>query len=567
MDSREAAPRLRVPCLRRLLRSIVIVGVAAAGALAEATPTAAQDAVGLHMWVGRPLMDEDPAVFRSMLAFAKRHDIIPYQSGNRDTLVLKQFLEFTTEMGIERTWLEIGPGRTASIQEFVEDAASRAPIVERFRQLARVYARYAPEFGRITIFDEAPLGAFAFERVDGRMNYEQDLEQLRRFGPEAFAILFRVLKEEMPHVEVGVFLHHPHNASPGMAGEYSLIGEFMEAADALGATPDFIYSDVYRGWLARGFGTEVTNDYITDVVGNIRTVADRYGAQAYQLGQVHTIKLGHTPSRWEIDTNVEAMLAGQPDGLAWYWPNFSATDHLMVSRNPDVTEDRGYDVSLDPFIPNSQGRIGPAGSLFATSRDRFVYSYLRLLEATGALNARERFDLWLYGHDFDHVEHDVYVRSPAESEWTFLGSINPQQDAGGYVEGADPEYIYSYADTSHAVVFHALERDRFMPDGEVQVRVETAETSDGSTVSALYAMPYRETRNYLTESEATQFIEEHARWTDINSLANYVRPRPLELRAGQTLVLTLRARGPVDAATTAQRWRQLLESGTTTLRR
>lgn len=237
------------------------------------------------MWVGRPLMSEDPAVFRSMLAFAKLHDIIPYQSGNRDTVVLKQFLDYTEEMGIERTWLEIGPGRTASVQEFVEDPALRAPIVERFQRLGSVYARYAPEFGRITIFDEAPLGGFAFERVDGVMSYEEDVRQFRRYGPEAFAILYRALKDVMPHVEVGVFLHHPHNASPAMAGEYSFIAEFMEAADALDAAPDFIYSDVYRGWLARGFGTERTNDYITDVVRNIRTVADRYGAE--EIGRAH----------------------------------------------------------------------------------------------------------------------------------------------------------------------------------------------------------------------------------------------------------------------------------------
>lgn len=569
MDPRAARySLLSIRRIHRLLPSLLLTfGAAVTGLGSGAAPAAAQvqdQAAGdveVHMWAGgQHLMDKDPEVFRSIMAFAKRHDIVPYQSGTRDTLVMKQFLEWTTDMGIERTWLEIGPGRDATAREFAQNPAKRAAAVERFRDIARVYARYYPEFGRITIFDEAPLGGFAHELVDGRQDYRADFEEFRDYGPQGFAHLYRALKEEMPHVEVGVFLHHPHNASPAMGGEYSIIADFMEKAAELGATPDFIYSDVYRGWLARGFGTEQTNDYITDVVRHIREVGDRYGAEAYQLGQVHTIKLGHTPSRWEIDTNVDAMLAGDPHGLGWYWPNYSATDHILVSRDPPLSEHRGYDVSFNPFIPNAHGKIGPAGSLFATSRDRFVYSYLRLLEATGAIEARDRFDLWLYGHDFDHVEHDVYIKGSNESDWTFLGSVNPQQDESGYIPGADPEAMYSYADTTHAVLFHALERDLFLGNGELQVRIETADGSDGSTISAIYAMPYRETRNYTTESAATREIEEHPRWMDINSLANYVRPRPEALRPGQPLVVTLRARGPVDPDAASAEWQRKLES-------
>lgn len=526
-----------------------------------ATDARAQEAPGLevHMWTGgQNLMDGDPELFRTMLLFAKRHDIVPYQSGNRDTVGLKRFLELTTELGFEEVWLEIGPGRDATVREFVEDPAARAGAVAKFRGIGRVLNRYYPEGARISIFDEAPLGGFGREMTDGRRDYYKDVEQFRRHAPEAFAILSRTLKEEMPTVEVGVFLHHPHNASEVMSGPYSFIDEFMGRASEHGATPDFIYSDIYRGWLARGFGTEGVNDYITDVVRHIREVADRYDAEAYQLGQIHTIKLGHTPSRWEIDTNVAAMMAGDPHGLGWYWPNYSATDHLLVSRDPGTSEDRLHDVSFNPFVPNSQGKIGPAGSVIGTSRDRFTYGYLRLLEAGGAIDAARRFDLWIYGHDFDHLEHRVSLRR-SDGSWELLGAINPQQDRDGYVAGADTSHMYSYDEKTHAVLFHALERDRFMVDGAVEIRIETTADADGSSLSAVYAMPYRETRNYLTEAEATRFIRDHPRWADINSLGAWVRPRPLPLTADAPFTATVKGRDPVDPEAAREAWLRALE--------
>ncbi|MDX1673159.1 MAG: hypothetical protein R3314_00050 [Longimicrobiales bacterium] len=538
---------------RRCVEALLLLSFAGLGAsLADGQE------LEVHMWTGgQNLMEGDPELFRTMLTFAKRHDIVPYQSGNRDTLGLRNFFEWTTELGIEEVWLEIGPGREATAREFVEDPEKRAPALARFRAIARIFNEYYPDGGRISLFDEAPLGGFGRDLVDGHRDYFLDFDQFRRHAPEAFAMMSRALKEEMPTVEVGVFLHHPHNASEAMAGEYSLIDEFMRRATEHGATPDFIYSDIYRGWLARGFGIEGINDYITDVVRNIRTVADRYGVGAYQLGQIHTIRLGHTPSRWEIDTNVDAMMAGEPDGLGWYWPNYSATNHMLISRDPGVSEDRLYDVSFDPFVPNSQGAIGPAGSVIGTSRDRFTYGYLRLLEAGGAIEPRERFDLWIYGHDFDHSEHRVSLRT-ADGDWEFLGSINPQQDREGYVEDADTAHMYSYADRSHAVLFHALERDRFLVDGRLQVRFETPNGRDGSTVSAVYAMPYRETRNFLTEAEVTRFIEVHPRWADINSLAAWVRPRPLAIDAAAPVTITVQARRPVGPDAARAAWREAL---------
>jgi hypothetical protein len=370
--------------------------------------------------------------------------------------------------------------------------------------------------------------------------------------------MYRTLKAEMPSAKVGVFLHHPHNASKAMAGRHSFIDAFMAEAQSLGATPDFIYSDVYRGYFNRGYGVEATNDYITDVVRHTHRVAEQYGAEAYHLGQTHTIKLGYTPSRWEIDTNVRAMLRGGPDGLGWYWPNYASTNR---TKGPDGTpaQPEGYDVSFDPFVPNSWGKTGPAGSLFATSRDRFVYSYLRLQEATGRLDPANRFDLWLYGYDFDHAEHTVHVRRPGTDEWTFLGVVNPQRDRDAYVKQARSEHIYSYDDRWHAVVFHGLRRAAHLSAdslGErLDLRVTTRHGSDTSRFGAAYVLPYRATRHYATEAKATTLIERQPRWMTVNSLAHHVRPFADTLRTGTVRTYTLAADAPLDSAQ-VRSWRR-----------
>ncbi|MFO7893169.1 MAG: AGE family epimerase/isomerase [Longimicrobiales bacterium] len=514
----------------------------------------AADRPEVFMWVGaNRLLGTDPALLRDMLLFARRNGITPYSSGMRDADRLDRFLSMCREVGLERTWIEIGPDRAeaGTIDAFVRNSARRASTLETFRELAAVYRRHYPDFARITLFDEAPLGGFARPGHPDRRSYVRDAALFRRHGPAAFAHLRAALKEGHPGAEVGIFLHHPHNASPEMAGDHSWIGAFMDSAAALGQTPDFVFSDVYRGYFNRGYGHEATNAYITDVVATTSAAAHRHGARAYQLGQTHTIKLGYTPGRWEIDGNVDAMLAGGADGIGWYWPNYAATDHTA----PD--EPAPVDVSFDPFVPNAWGAIGPAGSMFGTSRDRWVYSYLRALEATGHLDPDARFDLWLYGHDFDHGEHRVYLRvaggeperGPGEPDaWELLGTLNPQQDRDAYEPGADPGHVYSYHETEHAVVFHALDRRRFLEvDGHgeprFELRIETDSDADGSWLTAALAMPYRATPNFLTEERVTALLQAQPRWVAINSLARHVRPRPLTLAPGGAVTLASMAPG------------------------
>jgi hypothetical protein len=515
----------------------------------ESQPPLSDDTTDVFMWTGASnFLPEDSLLFRTKLAFAERQGIIPYESGIHDPEELRRFLQACREVGIERSWIEIGPDNGITAKAFATDSSARAATLERFRALAEAYKAHDPESVHITIFDEAPLGAFDPAPGTG---YEQRVAAFREYGPTAFAQMYRALKKGMPSAEVGIFLHHPHNASPEMAGPHTFIDSFMAAAEQKGATPDFIYSDVYRGYFNRGYGVEATNDYITDVVAHTKEVARRYDAEAHHLGQTHTIKLGYTPSRWEIDTNVRAMLRGEPDGVGWYWPNYASTNH---TKGPDGTpaQPEGYDVSFDPFIPNSWGKTGPAGSLFATSRDRFVYSYLRIQEATGRLTPENRFDLWLYGYDFDHAEHKVYVRSSDAAEWTFLGTVNPQRDRDAYVEESEAEHVYSYNDKWHAVVFHGLKRAAHLSSDEagarVEVKVTTRDGSDASRLGAAYALPYRATRHYATEEKATRLIERHPRWMAVNSLAHHVRPVPDTLRAGDTRTYTLMTDAPLDSA-------------------
>ena len=501
------------------------------------------------MWTGaNNLLPQDSLLFQTQLAFAERQNIIPYESGIHDPEELRRFLRHCRRAGIEHTWIEIGPNDGISAKEFATDSSARAATLARFRALGRAYRAHGPESARITIFDEAPLGAFDPPAGTG---YGERVAAFREHGPTAFAQMYRALKAGMPGAEVGVFLHHPHNASREMAGPHTFIDSFMAAAAEQGATPDFIYSDVYRGYFNRGYGVEATNDYITDVVGHTKRVAQQYGAEAHHLGQTHTIKLGYTPSQWEIDTNVRAMLDGNPDGVGWYWPNYASPSR---TKGPDGTpaQPTGVDVSFDPFVPNSWGKTGPAGSLFATSRDRFVYAYLRLQEATGRLTPENRFDLWLYGHDFDHAEHVVSVRAPGDTAWTFLGTVNPQRDSAAYVEQARPEHIYSYDEEWHAVVFHGLRRARHLSGnergGRLQVKITTRDGSDRSRLGAAYALPYRATRHYATEPKATRLIENQPRWMSVNSLAHHVRPVPDTLRPGGVRTYTLRADAPLESA-------------------
>src|SRR6056297_2023249 len=119
-----------------------------------------EDDFDVFMWVGaQQLMNKDPEVLENMLLFARRNSIIPYSSGMHEPQKLESFLKTCKKLNIPRTWIEIGPGKEHTVKAFVEDPSARKPILVRFRELAKIYKAYYPGFVRITLFDEAPLGA------------------------------------------------------------------------------------------------------------------------------------------------------------------------------------------------------------------------------------------------------------------------------------------------------------------------------------------------------------------------------------------------------------------------
>jgi len=498
----------------------------------------------IFMWVGaQKLQEQQPATLENMLLFARRFDIIPYSSGMLDPDKLEGFLSSCKNFEIDKTWIEVGPGKDFTIEQFVKDEKAREGVLERFESMARVYKAHYPDFARITLFDEAPLGAFKRPSIDS--DYTELFEDFMRYGPEAFSHLYKAIKEVMPYAEVGIFMHHPHNASRQMAGSWSSIRQFLERCTGYKATPDFIFADFYRGYFARGYGMEATNSYVEDVARYTREVAADYGIRAYQLGQMHTIKLGYTPGRLEIDQNIEAMTRGGIDGMGWYWPNYASTNYTRVSGD-GIGEPLAYQVSYDPFVPNAWGKTGPAGSVYATSKDRFVYSYLRMAEKYNRLHSTTHFDLWIDGYDFDHAEHRVYMKTSRQfgGQWELVGHFNPQHDKEAYEEGAREEYMCSYHNRWHALAFHGLSRERYLTrDGHIwkaSVRIETSNESDGSRLSALYLMPYRATRHYITEDQITRYIQDQPRWVKINSRASSVWPRPKDLKPAESVNLQMK---------------------------
>ncbi len=501
----------------------------------------------VFMWTGAQVLHKkDPKLLDNMLLFARRMNIIPYSSGMSDTTNLKNFLGRCRKHSIPKTWIEVGPGKNLTIKEFVRDSLKRAPIIQRFTQLARIYKEYYPENAHITIFDEAPLGAFGIKNSKKSQNYEEHMETFFRYGPRAYHYLHKAIKQVMPKAEVGIFLHHPHNAPPEMAGNYSFIEQFMEDCKATGTVPDFIYSDLYRGYLNRGGGMEMTNTYITSLIKHTKKIADEYDTKAYHLGQMHTIKLGYTPSKWEIDQNVKAMMAGKPDGIGWYWPNYASTNTERTG-NDQIGEPTGYDVSFDPFVPNSWGKIGPAGSIYGTSKDRFIYAYQKILEEKGTLSTADCFDIWLYGFDFDHNEHKLYLKTKEENnnEWELIGYFNPQQDEDQYVKGARKKYINSYDEKWHAIAFRGLKKEKYLTKTgnftyKVSVKITSTKSSDDSELRAVYVMPYNDTGNFYTEKKISQLIEEQPRWLQVNSLTRHVRAKSVILKPEKSIHLKLK---------------------------
>jgi hypothetical protein len=80
------------------------------------------------------------------------------------------------------------------------------------------------------------------------------------------------------------------------------------------------------------------------------------------------------------------------------------------------------------------------------------------------------------------------------------------------------------------------------------LKVTTHEDGDTSRLGAAYVLPYRATRNYVTEEKATSLIEDQPRWMSVNALGYFVRPYPDTLRPGTSSTYSLSPNAPIDSA-------------------
>lgn len=433
-----------------------------------------------HLYVGPGY--SDAAYRRNVLPYVARHDMAivlndysvdPETAGDD----VRDRLREASERDVD-VWLGTG---LLPDEDDVEDpslATSDADLVaddsmERFeavhRRVADTYAEFYPE-GRVILWHEMPyMGNWAGD------TYEEKGESAVENGPAVFEAQKDAIREASGDLSVGVFPHWPvvpdsdHTEVPVFE---RLLGRMADR----GVLPDFTYFDYYRGYYEWSAGYEACNEWLDAAVTNVK---DHTGDRpVYCLCQAHTINNHYTPSKQAIVGNVRAALGAGVDALGWY------------SRSAyRSTRDRNF----DPFVPNVGTVDEDQFTSFTGSRDRLQYACMYMLEQRAAFAPDERFDLWVYGHDFDFYENAVSLRT-AEGDWEFVG------DVSGYADGDNP---YSGGDRERACIVHALDRDRYLDDGELQVRVEGRETGDGATLAGVAAVPYVEAGLYRTELDAT----------------------------------------------------------------
>ncbi|MFB6217913.1 MAG: hypothetical protein ABEH77_01850 [Halobacteriaceae archaeon] len=464
------------PSLRR--RSYLrAAGAAGAGSLVvpssgAAVATAAGDGRNGErqdfVWLNGALTRND-RIFENVLAFMQRHGlagIISAAETSRETAErIEPILARTGERDIP-TWLASGCfKREFTAAQLVDDETAMATFLDRLATVTETYARHQPR-GKFVCWHEAPLVSnWAEEDVP----YEFAVRNMAVLGQDIFAAQKRRIQEVAPEVDVGVFVHFPYIAERH---------EFEQLTDGLrerGALPDFSFTDFYRGYREVENGVAAANRIVRDLIANARKHTD--GRAVYYLGEDHTINNNYTPSKQAIRENHRAALGA--DGLGWY------------SRGQYRQTKRGF----NPFIPNTGTVDDDRFTTLVGSRDRFQYAYRLSNASRQGVDPTNRFDLWLYGEDFEFYDHRLSLRAP--DGWTFVG------DFSGYL-GAQ----YGGDGREWVSVFHGLSRDRFLADGTLAWRVDSRQEGDGATLDGVWAMPH-DTANYVSEPAAVDLVREN----------------------------------------------------------
>lgn len=438
-----------------------------------------------HIWVGGGDFKTD-AFRRNLLPFVERHDFtltLTDYSMDPDVAGVERrpVLEMLADRGID-VWLGSGiiPGGHGGPNDgpvFTdEDLLSDPDAMEHFltciRQAATTYEELYPGGKFVLMHEEPIMSNWAGD------TYDERAEQMVENGPELFARMKDAVDDVAPSLDVGFF---PHDIVMADADHSTIpcCERMMPKLEELGALPDFTYVDSYRGWYEWATGHEPYNEFVESILSNLKEYT--HGRPVYYLGAAHSINNNYTPSKQGIVGNLQTTLDNDVDGAGWYF-----------RTKYKHTSERNY----DPFVPN-EGEIDDQSRFtsFTGSRDRLLFANLMLVERRSDFDPDDRFDLWVYGEDFDFYEHGLSLRT-ADGDWEFVGDFN------GYNDGDTP---YAGDGRRKASIFHALERDRFLDDGELTVRIEGG--GDGGELEAIRVMPYAESDVYITELDATEFVE------------------------------------------------------------
>jgi hypothetical protein len=431
------------------------------------------------LWIGASLWTGQDRFLENVLAFARRRDLdvvfgqppsnLP---GVGDTV--RPVLEMASEFGVD-AWFNVGVFRDMTPGQFLDDPDRRERQLAGLREVADVFDDLF-DGGRIVCWQEAPvMGRWA---DSGKWN-EETVDNLLAHGPAVFEAQKAAIEEVNPALDVGLFVHFPYVVD-GKRPE--VFADLAAGLRERGAMPDFGFTDYYRGWYEKDVGPGRADAAVRSLVSNAREHLD--GAAVYHLGQAHTIGPGHTPNRQTMRSNARVARQAGAAAVGWY---------MATTYNETI---HGF----DPFVPNApdaEFEDDPV-STPTVARDRYRYAWDATLASRPDVDPDDRFDLWLHGDGLRFYDHRVSART-ADGEWALLG------DAGGYLDG---DYPYAGDRTT---VFGALERDRFLGDGALDLRIETdRDTDDGGGATAalvsVHAMPW-DPVNFVAETDATDLLE------------------------------------------------------------
>lgn len=383
---------------------------------------------------------------------------------------LAERLRVADENGVE-VWLSLwGDPDGPADRELVEQEDAMEQFLADVRAVTEVYADHYPE-GRMLIWHEF------FGNWTGDSTAEL-ADSMLEYGPTLFARQQAVIRDVAPGIDVGVFPRHTIQAPPEYTGK-SIFEPLMSRLAERDALPDFSYVCSYRGYEDWDAGYEATNDYHRAVFEHNREAMG--GRPVYYINQAHTINNGYTPSKMATVGSARNALAADVESLGL----LNRPDHVATHR-------RCY----NPFLPTTGDVDDSLFTSFTGWRDRMTWAALGHAERADGFDPEETFDLWVYGRNFAFEGTALSART-VEGDWAFVG------DFSGYVPG---DYPHAPTADSRAVAFHALDRDRFLDQDSLRVRLEGAQ-DDPATVTELHAVPHLGPADYRSELTITDIVE------------------------------------------------------------